>query len=379
MDRAELNEHMRGREIALHPGVSAPPRYSTPGKATAMPNTLVSQAAAFRPPAKFDGHTTYGDQFHAHQMPKAHEIPKAEWQPSPHKLDGDTTYRGQFGAKPLPPQQPYAAPPPTKSPHKFDGHTTYGDQFHAHQMPKGHEIPKAEWQPSPHKLDGHTSYRDSFVGWQLPSKRGNIGLETSGGRFYVLIPSDSVLPAVSSQVSRAQSRGPPPRSPSAIARPGPRPAPAMESRPRLGPRAFPPPRGRPAPGNLPPRRAPPPPQIFTTAHDDQQEVCVAVLEGDSPWSRSNNLLGQFDLLEIPPAPAGAPQIEITFRVDEAHRLHVQAKDLDTGRQAEWHRAGGSLVGRVQSLDRYAGEAVVLPVGDRGVGEEDPSRQLEFTA
>lgn len=56
----------------------------------------------------------------------------------------------------------------------------------------------------------------------------------------------------------------------------------------------------------------------------QTEVCVAIIEGDSPWARNNTVLGQFDLLGIPPAPAGMPQIEITFRVDEDSKLHVQA-------------------------------------------------------
>ena len=57
----------------------------------------------------------------------------------------------------------------------------------------------------------------------------------------------------------------------------------------------------------------------------QDEVCVAILEGDSPWTHQNGVLGQFDLLGLPPAPAGTPQIEITFRVDESSKLHVQAR------------------------------------------------------
>lgn len=64
MDRGKLVEHMRGREIQLHPGVSQPPRFSTPGKPGApMPNTLLSQAAAFRPPAKFDAMSSYDDEY----------------------------------------------------------------------------------------------------------------------------------------------------------------------------------------------------------------------------------------------------------------------------------------------------------------------------
>jgi molecular chaperone DnaK len=75
-------------------------------------------------------------------------------------------------------------------------------------------------------------------------------------------------------------------------------------------------------------------QIFSTADDNQRAVTVRVFQGESPMANSlaNRLLGQFNLEDIPPAPRGMPQIEVTFDIDHNGILHVSAKDLGTGKE-----------------------------------------------
>ncbi|RKZ22684.1 molecular chaperone DnaK [bacterium] len=73
-------------------------------------------------------------------------------------------------------------------------------------------------------------------------------------------------------------------------------------------------------------------QIFTTAEDNQPAVTVHVLQGERPLAKDNRSLAKFDLVGIPPAPRGVPQIEVTFEVDADGILHVSAKDLGTGKE-----------------------------------------------
>jgi molecular chaperone DnaK len=73
-------------------------------------------------------------------------------------------------------------------------------------------------------------------------------------------------------------------------------------------------------------------QIFSTASDYQTAVSIRVFQGERPMAADNKLLGQFDLVGIPPAPRGIPQIEVTFDIDANGILHVSAKDLGTGRE-----------------------------------------------
>ena len=75
-------------------------------------------------------------------------------------------------------------------------------------------------------------------------------------------------------------------------------------------------------------------QIFSTASDNQPAVSVHVLQGERELSRDNRTLGRFDLVGIPPAPRGVPQIEVTFDIDANGIVKVSAKDLGTGRQQE---------------------------------------------
>ena len=73
-------------------------------------------------------------------------------------------------------------------------------------------------------------------------------------------------------------------------------------------------------------------QTFSTAADSQSTVSIHVLQGEREMSGDNRTLGRFDLVGIPPAPRGVPQIEVTFNIDANGILHVGAKDLGTGKE-----------------------------------------------
>ncbi|MCD6274797.1 MAG: molecular chaperone DnaK [Candidatus Aenigmarchaeota archaeon] len=73
-------------------------------------------------------------------------------------------------------------------------------------------------------------------------------------------------------------------------------------------------------------------QIFSTASDFQTAVTIHVLQGERPMAKDNVSLGQFNLVGIPPAPRGVPQIEVTFDIDSSGILNVSAKDLGTGKE-----------------------------------------------
>ena len=73
-------------------------------------------------------------------------------------------------------------------------------------------------------------------------------------------------------------------------------------------------------------------EIFSTASDNQPGVEIHVLQGERQLSRDNKTIGKFHLTDIPPAPRGMPQIEVTFDIDANGILHVSAKDLGTGKE-----------------------------------------------
>ena len=73
-------------------------------------------------------------------------------------------------------------------------------------------------------------------------------------------------------------------------------------------------------------------QIFSTASDNQPAVSIHVLQGERDMALDNRTLGRFDLVGIPPAPRGMPQIEVTFDIDANGIVHVSAKDLGTGKE-----------------------------------------------
>ena len=73
-------------------------------------------------------------------------------------------------------------------------------------------------------------------------------------------------------------------------------------------------------------------QIFSTAADNQPAVSIHVLQGERQMAADNRTLGRFELVGIPPAPRGVPQIEVTFDIDANGIVHVNAKDMGTGKE-----------------------------------------------
>jgi molecular chaperone DnaK len=73
-------------------------------------------------------------------------------------------------------------------------------------------------------------------------------------------------------------------------------------------------------------------QVFSTAEDSQSAVTIRVFQGEREMAANNKLLGQFDLVGIPPAPRGVPQIEVTFDIDANGIVNVSAKDRGTGKE-----------------------------------------------
>ncbi len=96
-------------------------------------------------------------------------------------------------------------------------------------------------------------------------------------------------------------------------------------------------------------------QVFSTASDNQPSVEVVVTQGERPMSRDNKVLGTFRLDGIPPAPRGAPQIEVTFDIDANGILHVSAKDLGTGREQKITIQGSSGLAK-DEVDKMTREA-----------------------
>lgn len=73
-------------------------------------------------------------------------------------------------------------------------------------------------------------------------------------------------------------------------------------------------------------------QVFSTAADNQPAVTIVVLQGERPMAQDNKEIGRFDLTDIPPAPRGMPQIEVSFDIDADGILHVSAKDKQSGKE-----------------------------------------------
>jgi molecular chaperone DnaK len=82
-------------------------------------------------------------------------------------------------------------------------------------------------------------------------------------------------------------------------------------------------------------------ETFSTAADNQTEVTIHVLQGEREFARDNRTLGRFNLTDIPPAPRGVPQIEVTFSIDANGILSVSAKDMATGKEQTIEIKGSS--------------------------------------
>jgi molecular chaperone DnaK len=82
-------------------------------------------------------------------------------------------------------------------------------------------------------------------------------------------------------------------------------------------------------------------EVFTTAEDNQPSVEIQVLQGESEMAVFNKTLGVFQLVGIPPAPRGVPQVDVAFDIDANGIIHVSAKDLGTGNEQQIRIEGGS--------------------------------------
>jgi molecular chaperone DnaK len=96
-------------------------------------------------------------------------------------------------------------------------------------------------------------------------------------------------------------------------------------------------------------------ETFTTAEDNQPSVEIHVLQGESEMATFNKTLGKFQLVGIPPAPRGMPQIEVAFDIDANGILNVSAKDLGTGNQQQIRIEGGSGL-QEEEVERMVSEA-----------------------
>jgi len=96
-------------------------------------------------------------------------------------------------------------------------------------------------------------------------------------------------------------------------------------------------------------------EIFSTAADNQTSVDIHVLQGEREFARDNRTLGRFQLTDIPPAPRGVPQIEVTFDIDANGILNVSAKDLGTGKQQSIEIKSSSGLSE-QEIERMKKEA-----------------------
>jgi molecular chaperone DnaK len=109
-------------------------------------------------------------------------------------------------------------------------------------------------------------------------------------------------------------------------------------------------------------------ETFTTADDNQPSVEIHVLQGEADMAYRNKSLGKFQLVGIPPAPRGMPQIEVTFDIDANGIVNVSAKDLGTGREQSMTITGGTKLAD-EEIDRMVKEAEAHAEEDRLKREE----------
>jgi molecular chaperone DnaK len=109
-------------------------------------------------------------------------------------------------------------------------------------------------------------------------------------------------------------------------------------------------------------------QVFSTAVDNQPLVSVHVLQGERDMAADNKTLGRFELVGIPPAPRGVPQIEVSFEIDANGIVHVSAKDLGTGKQQQI---------RITASSGLTEEEIQRMVGDAEANRADDVKKKEL--
>jgi len=113
-------------------------------------------------------------------------------------------------------------------------------------------------------------------------------------------------------------------------------------------------------------------QVFSTAADGQTAVSIHVLQGEREMAAQNRTLGKFDLVGIPPAPRGVPQIEVTFDIDANGIVHVAAKDLGTGKEQKIRIESSSGLSESE-VDRMVKEAEANADADKKEREKVDAR------
>ena len=112
-------------------------------------------------------------------------------------------------------------------------------------------------------------------------------------------------------------------------------------------------------------------QVFSTAEDNQTAVTIRVFQGECEMASDNKMLGQFDLVGIPPAPRGVPQVEVTFDIDANGIVNVSAKDKATGKEQQIRiQASGGL--SEADIDRMVKDA-------EAHADEDKRRKAQVEA
>lgn len=104
-------------------------------------------------------------------------------------------------------------------------------------------------------------------------------------------------------------------------------------------------------------------QIFSTASDNQTAVTIHVLQGEREMAADNKTLGRFELVGIPPAPRGVPQIEVTFDIDANGIVHVSAKDIGTGKEQSIRITASSGLSK-EEIDKAVKEAEAHSAEDK---------------
>ncbi len=113
-------------------------------------------------------------------------------------------------------------------------------------------------------------------------------------------------------------------------------------------------------------------EVFTTAEDNQPSVEIHVLQGESDMAYRNKTLGKFQLVGIPPAPRGVPQVEVTFDIDANGIVNVSAKDLATSKEQQMTITGGTALSK-DDIDTMVKEAEAHAEEDRQRREEAETR------
>src|SRR6187431_1850249 len=118
-------------------------------------------------------------------------------------------------------------------------------------------------------------------------------------------------------------------------------------------------------------------EVFTTAEDMQPSVEIHVLQGEREMSQFNKTLGKFQLVDLPPAPRGVPQIEVTFDIDANGIVHVSAKDRATNKEQSMTISGQSTLAK-DEIDRMVRDAEAHAEDDRRRREEAEVRNQADT-